>query len=184
MQTRAATAQPTDEISAQEGRSRGLGDTKHTKGDDPISLSQMISLIQNLIQDARRDDIATIGRTMAVHDSRIGAVEHKMVLVDKKVDDVRDELEKIRASIAAGGGQRDSGASTRTGRSSTASTSAPREAHEWQPRLVDVKGWAPNGSPVAAKLNKIAAQSLQEELCQATAAPHAPDDAGSEDDNQ
>lgn len=106
-------------------------------------MKQTVALMQSLMQDvARPDDI-----------SRIGAMEQKLVYADKNVDDVRGELEKIRARISAG-------------RSSTASSSAPRETHEWQPRLAHIKGWAPYGSPVAAKLNKCAAGSLPEVLGQ------------------
>lgn len=53
-------------------------------------MNQMVVLMQNLVQDvAKTDDIASIGRTLAVHDMRIGAVGPMMVQVDKKVGDER-----------------------------------------------------------------------------------------------
>lgn len=47
-------------VKAKERTGERVDCVKNTDGDDPISMNQMISLMQNLMQDvARRDDIAT-----------------------------------------------------------------------------------------------------------------------------
>lgn len=64
-------------------------------------MNQMVSLMQNLMQDiARRDDISTSGRTLAVHDSRIGAVDPSEYLRRNAAAGQRslDQSEQFRAA--------------------------------------------------------------------------------------
>lgn len=61
-------------------------------------MNQMIPLMQNLMQDvARRDDIAQIRHTLSVHDSRIRAMEQRMLQVDRSMTSGMSWIRSARA---------------------------------------------------------------------------------------